>query len=109
VRAGNFGDLMMLPTGQGLRDSGIAAAIEVDDRREIVVKLTSIGAFAVGGGVDARRVCREIPAGQVEEMDRLFEDPVANAIDVVAPAAGDQAIGAAEELDQKGERLAKSA
>src|SRR5213079_236176 len=37
-------------------------------------------------------------------MDRLFEDPVADAIDVIAPAAGAEAIRPAKKLDEDVER-----
>src|SRR5439155_10803256 len=50
-----------------------------------------------------------IPAGEIEKMDRLFENPASDAVAIVAPAAGTLAIGKTRQLDEGGPRPADGA
>ena len=95
--SGQLDRLMMLPAGKRLRDHGIAALGKFQHGREIVVQLGMARLPAVGRGIDRHRLAdgAEIPAGQVEKMNRLFQHPIADALDVVSPAVRAQADRAA--------------
>src|SRR5262245_7994920 len=58
--------------------------------RELVTPCGGIRAGVDGGGVAG---LGHVPAGEVEEVDRLFENPATDPLAVVAPAAGALAIG----------------
>src|SRR5687768_7603652 len=93
---------MMLERGQRLRDHGVGAPGKSDDCAEVVLKLRMARLDRVGTRIDRDRLTRagQIPAGQIEEVDRLFQDPVADAFDVKPPAARAEAIGTPPQLDQ---------
>ena len=102
---------MMFPRRQRLRNHRVPPARKMDDGGEVIVQFRMVGPLRAGGGVDGHRVARagEIPAGQVEKVDRLFEDPVAHAIDIVPPAIGALPVGMPPEFDQCVERIANRA
>src|ERR1035441_1485989 len=98
---------MVLEGAQGLGDDGVCAARKVNQRAEVVLQFRVLRLARVGASVDAHRVARsgQIPTGEVEEVNRLLEYPVADVLDVVTPALGAGAIRVAPQLDQDVERL----
>src|SRR5262245_41403827 len=100
---------MMLPAAQALRDDGVSAAGKIDDGAEMIVQLRMIAPLAVGPREHGFRIGLQIPAGEIEKVDRLFEDPVADAANVIAPAVRAKPIRAPPEFDQRIERLADGA
>ena len=98
----------MLGAGGRLRDGGEPFPGEGDERRDGLLELT---AAAVGAGVDGRRLAEvgQVPAGEVEVMDRLFEDPASDAGRVVAPAVRAAAEAAPPEVDRARQRAANPA
>ena len=101
---------MMLPAGERLCDDRVRPAGKAHDGREIILKL-GLGLPAVGRGVNRERVAKpgEIPAGQIEKMDRFLENPIPNPSRVVAPAVRTQPVGASPQFDQRIERIADRA
>src|ERR1035437_7418107 len=97
----------MLVTGEGLGDDRVAAIREMNDGAEVVLQLRMLVPLVAGIGEYGHWLAGlgEIPAGQIEEMNRLFQDPIAHLLDVVAPAAGALAVGIAPEFDQAVARI----
>src|SRR5882724_10928909 len=64
--------------------------------------------LSAGGGIHRNRVAGtgEIPTGEIEEMDRLLKDPVADAGEVVAPAVCAESVRTAPQLDESIKRVA---
>src|SRR5687768_15148559 len=106
--ARDFDDLMMLPRGQRLRNRRVSAAGEAQHGGEVVLQLRVVGPTRGGVGEHGGRLADalEVPAGEVEEMDGLFEDPVPDAVDVIAPPVGPETVGAPPQLDQRVLRVA---
>src|ERR1039458_4771352 len=79
---------MVLEGAQGLGDDGVCAARKANQRAEVVLQFRLLRLARVGASVDAHRVARsgQIPTGEVEEVNRLLEYPVADVLDVVTPA-----------------------
>src|SRR6185437_6670882 len=99
------------PAGQGLRDGRVSAAGELDNRGEIIVKLGMVRPMPVSRGVNRYRLSRllKIPAGEVEEVNRLFEDPISHAGDVISPATRAEPIRFAPQFDERVKRFADRA
>src|ERR1035441_3968046 len=97
---------MVLVAGQRLRDDRVAAIGKVEHRAKVILQLGMLVALVAGAREHRNRFARlsKIPAGQIEEMDWLLENPVADLLDVIAPAARALAIGVAPQLHQAGPR-----
>src|SRR5262249_47344906 len=101
-------DLVMLPSTQALRDDGEGTGGEGERGGEVGVQFGVAGLLAVGLGEDRDGLAAggEIPPGEVEEVDGLLQDPVADTANVIAPAVGAQAVGLPPQLDESVEWLA---
>src|SRR5262245_19169547 len=95
----------------GLRNDRKEAAGEVHDRAEVVLQLGSASLFRASAGVNRDWLTgrRQEPTAQIEKMARLFQEPVADAADVVAPALRTLRIGPAPQLDRQVARRADCA
>src|SRR6188474_3525651 len=109
---------MMAEGGEGLDDDGVSAIGKADGGGEVgggrsskfrvqCSKFrSSVSPRVNRGGIAA--ACH-VPAGEVEEVDGLFENPTADALAIVAPAARSLAIGKTGELDERRAGLADGA
>src|SRR5260221_122842 len=68
-----------------------------------------IAGITVGMEFDGIAAAFQIPAGEVEEMNRLLEDPTADARRIVTPPARAEAVGLAQQFDENVLRLADGA
>src|SRR5579871_3167255 len=101
----------MLEGGERLADDGELAVGKGDEGAEIVFQLRVTLLPRVSPGIDAHGITRpgQVPAGQVEEVNRLLEDPVADALDVVAPTVRAETVWPPPQLDEHIERPANRA
>lgn len=97
---------MMFEHGQCLGDDGIRTAGKLHNRAKIVLQLRMVVLPRIRGSKDGYRLAGrvQIPAAKVKKMDRFFQDPVADALDVVPPPVGPQPIGPARKLDEHVQR-----
>src|SRR5512137_2051781 len=98
---------MMLESTQGLGNDRVGATREIDNGAEVILQFRVLRLPRVGTRVNAHGITHagQIPPGKVKKMNRFLKYPVADTLDVVAPAFGPSTIRVAPQLDQDVERL----
>src|SRR4051812_33249832 len=66
------------------------------------------GLTRIRSGIHSLRLARrmQIPAGEIEEVNRLFKNPTADAIDIVPPITRSLSVRTPRQLDQYVKRIA---
>ena len=92
---------MVLEGTERLGDDRNCAIGEFHRRSKVVVQLRVGWVAGIGGGKHYFRIARvfQVP-GQVEKMNRFFQDPIADSLDVESPGFGAQSVRSPRKLNQ---------